>query len=250
MNCWAAKFGGCATKQSREHLVSQTLFKSTEVKVQGFPWCKDAPKTIGLASAVGKILCVAHNSQLSAVDTAGGEGFDVLREVQRLQNVRGRLKPQRWKIARRSIDGLLLERWFLKTSINLALSSRADLRWDIEDTPLEQPPLLLLEVAFGLRAFEPHMGLYAAGLEHHAAYSDDTVQFAPVLRHGTHVVGAAFVFRGHQFLLSLIPERLPERVDFVTLPGFQGAYAAYHLSHMRFEIGGFLSQDVSFRWLP
>ena len=51
--CWAASLGDCSKKMSREHTVSRSLFATDEVMVQGFPWCANEPKKIG----VGKPRC-------------------------------------------------------------------------------------------------------------------------------------------------------------------------------------------------
>ena len=63
-SCWAATLGGCGTKLSREHLVSAVLWTGPTVIVSGLPWCKDAPKTVGVESITARILCRGHNSAL------------------------------------------------------------------------------------------------------------------------------------------------------------------------------------------
>src|SRR5579862_8503717 len=70
MSCWAASLGGCGGGASREHMVSASQFDTETITVQGLPWCRDAPKTIGLASLVAKNLCRDHNKALSPVDKA------------------------------------------------------------------------------------------------------------------------------------------------------------------------------------
>ncbi len=54
--CWAAALADCDQKISREHVVSQCLFETDEIIVQGFQWCLNEPKSIGLSNLVGKIL--------------------------------------------------------------------------------------------------------------------------------------------------------------------------------------------------
>ncbi len=110
VRCWAAGLGGCSTIPSREHLVSAGLFESSVITVQGFPWCQNEPKTIGLRRAVAKILCKHHNSLLSPVDEKGGiAAFKIFHEVIRLDEVRRKLKPRHWHVRRYEINGKLLD---------------------------------------------------------------------------------------------------------------------------------------------
>jgi hypothetical protein len=120
MNCWASCLGDCSDKVSREHLVSEGLFQSDTVRVQGFSWCKTEPKEIGISGLTSKILCTHHNNTLSPVDEGGRSAFNTLREVRRVENVREKLKRRIWTVVRREINGLLLERWLLKTTINIS----------------------------------------------------------------------------------------------------------------------------------
>jgi hypothetical protein len=88
MVCWADCLGNCQSKQSREHVVSGNLWLSSTVMVQGFSWCAEAPKEIGIAGLTAKILCIKHNSDLFSVDSSAGDSFAALREVTPLTNVR------------------------------------------------------------------------------------------------------------------------------------------------------------------
>jgi hypothetical protein len=119
-SCWAASWGDCAQKITRERVVSQCLFECDEIMVQGLKWCLNEPKRIGLSNFVGKILCKNHHRALCDLDAAL-HAFDVFREAIRLNQVREKLgrPPTRWNVKHMEIDGPLLERWFLKTLINL-----------------------------------------------------------------------------------------------------------------------------------
>lgn len=86
--CWAKCLGNCSQKMSREHTISQGLFNTDEIMVQGFPWCLNEPKCIGLANLVAKILCETHNNALNELDDGAKRAFDVFREAIRLNNVR------------------------------------------------------------------------------------------------------------------------------------------------------------------
>src|ERR1700735_3110067 len=117
--CWASCLGNCSEKMTREHLVSAALFLDDQISVQGFPWCKGEPVQIGLSGLTSKILCGKHNSDLSGVDTSGGEAFDALRQLRRLCNVREKWPDRRWSLSRHEADGHGFELWCLKTLINL-----------------------------------------------------------------------------------------------------------------------------------
>src|SRR6202034_2773995 len=108
----------------REHVISKTLFLGSSVTVQGFSWCKDEAKDIGIASLTAKILCKPHNSALSPVDDSARKAFAELREMTRVKNLREAMKPHRWNVTKHFLDGVLIERWFLKTLINLAFDGK------------------------------------------------------------------------------------------------------------------------------
>jgi hypothetical protein len=65
---------------SGEHIISQALFDDKMIMVQGFKWCAE-PKSIAKAALTRKILCRAHNSELSDLDGAAKDAFDIFREA-------------------------------------------------------------------------------------------------------------------------------------------------------------------------
>src|SRR5579864_1722690 len=117
--CWAACLGDCSTKLSREHLVSESLFTNSVVRVGGFPWCAGKSVEIGISRLTAQILCEKHNNQLSPIDDAGSDAFATLIRLMELSNSRGRMKAHIWKVKRFQSSGYGLERWCLKTLINL-----------------------------------------------------------------------------------------------------------------------------------
>ena len=66
--CWAKNIGGCSSKITREHLISNSLLEDM-VLVEGFHWCKDSPKKIGSSNLTSNILCKHHNELLSPCDS-------------------------------------------------------------------------------------------------------------------------------------------------------------------------------------
>ncbi len=103
------------------------MFVGDEIKIKGFPWCRQAPQLLPKESFESNILCCKHNNDLShAVDPAGISAFDVFRKVAALSEQRttavrttGLVLP--FEQAKYTIDGPNLERWFLKTLINIAI---------------------------------------------------------------------------------------------------------------------------------
>lgn len=246
--CWAACLGGCSDKISREHVVSRALFLGNEVTVQGFAWCKSKPKKIGLPSLTAKILCQKHNSDLSHVDSIGAEAFGVLREMMRLSNVRLKLKPRIWNVRRYCIDGPGLERWFLKTLVNLAF--RGEHRIGKDSAAAGQPSRRVVEIAFGLRQFQGRAGLYSVVGVGQQLQSDDTVKFAPLTQQTAYVAGGLFSFRGFRYLLFLEPEGLTQLPSGIGLPGenWGGWQLNFHNEEMRETAGKYLSQVVLVNW--
>src|SRR6266436_2016434 len=118
-DCWAACLGNCSDKISREHIISANLFLSDKIMVQGLSFCRDEPKEIGQAALTRKILCTKHNSDLSEIDAAAGDSINALRKATQLSNLRVERKIKHPRIIRFQIDGPTLERWFLKTFINI-----------------------------------------------------------------------------------------------------------------------------------
>lgn len=246
--CWAAPLGDCSDKISREHLVTSALFEDLRVRVAGFPWCQGGEHVIGLSSLVGKLLCSRHNNLLAPVDAHAAEVFGFFREIRRIAVVRERLRSHIWRTVKYQANGRVLERWFLKSAINLALSGRSDLRWVVDDAPLFSPPSPLVKAAFGQADLPAFMGLYAVAMEGGQLYSSDAVEFAPLIKDDEFIVGALFGFRGFRFVLSLTRQRLPDYLDFLTFPGWRGARAIYHLPRLNFENRGRLSQRLQFVW--
>jgi hypothetical protein len=203
--CWAAALRDCSKKMSREHTVSQSLFTSDEIMVQGFPWCLREPKKIGIANLVAKILCEKHNNSLSELDTAAVDAFNVFRESVRLNHVRGKLKrPPIWNIKRLTIDGPRLERWFLKTLVNLSFGGKWIIGRGTHQVGSVSPELV--EVVFGVRRFDNGAGLYTSARTGENIDSFDRVSATP-LTYGEHLCAGRFNFRGYTFFLNLLPEK-------------------------------------------
>lgn len=206
--CWAASLGDCAGGISGEHLISQAFFPDRQITVQGLHWCKDAPKTVGLSSLTGNILCRKHNSDLSVLDAAIQSTLDTLDDSMQLLEVRRKLRLRHYTIKHFTINGALLERWCLKTLINIGF----DGNWIIGEGShaVGEASNELVKVAFGKADFQPKAGLYTA------AYTGESVNFRRgALSYtpktiGNNLLAGMFSLGGYRFFLNLLTEELKE----------------------------------------
>lgn len=203
MDCWAEPIGGCSPNMSREHLISAAVFPGQTVMVHGFPWCRDEPKEIGIAKLVSRILCEAHNNALSPLDTAAGETATTLRTMDHLRETRSKLRQHYWKVKSFEIDGTLMERWFLKTLINVAYDGGYKIGSDAET--VGRPSSRLVRIAFGEEKFEGQAGLYFVAKEQMILTMEIRVQCMTLLKNG-HIEGGLFNFHGFGFMLVVEPE--------------------------------------------
>src|SRR5580704_164600 len=149
--CWAACLGDCSDRISREHLVSESLFPDQKIGVSGFDWCKGQDRYISISGLTSKILCEHHNNALSPVDEEGARAYRIAKEMVRLSYERGKQKAHRWNIKRLAIDGPKMERWFLKTLINLSYERGHPIGRDsrVPGRPSDR----LVRVAYGMESF-------------------------------------------------------------------------------------------------
>ena len=109
----------------------------------------------------------------------------------------------RWNVKRMVIDGPKLERWFLKTLINLSLAG---------DNSLGNPARELVKIAFGSSEFGHGAGMYLVGRAGEQIDSYDRLSCITLTDEHGNPVGGRFNFRGYTFLLYLLPEKL-ERLE-------------------------------------
>lgn len=248
--CWANVLGACSDKISREHYVSQALWTGPSVTVQGFSWCKEKPAAIGLGSLTSKILCTYHNGALSDLDAAAGDAFATIRNAVDLANQRAGTPAKKHKRVGFGINGPLLERWFVKTAINIANVSDTKERWYFDKSPLGAPSAALASLAFEPGLIKRPMGLYAAGSVGGQIGFVDGLEAAPLYYFDQGAAGFVFRFFGISFLLWLSnPGPPPE----LALPwGMNETVASqhvlYHLAFLRWATGAKTSHYIGFGW--
>jgi len=246
MICWADCLGNCGSKQSREHFVSENLWLGNTVWVQGLPWCAGAPKHIGIANLTKKMLCREHNSELSPVDSSAGQSFDKLREATRLKSVREAMKPLRWTVKKYLLDGVMLERWFVKTLINIAFDGTYPIGSD--SAVIGRPSERLVRIAYGLESFQGKAGLYTIAHVGMQFTLEDRVSFSPITARapqGEYVVAGLFLFRGFQFLLYLEPEG-PQDMTGLSFKGEDMSRASLMFQTLtaNIKVGNYLSHVI------
>jgi len=247
MACWAEPIGGCSDKMSREHLISAAVFPGKMIMVQGFPWCKDTPKEIGLASLTSKILCDKHNSDLSPLDAAAGESAETLRAMEKLGEIRSKLKQNYWNVQKFELNGALMERWFLKTLINIACGKDYSIGRDSDVAGRPSPRLV--RIAYGQEKFEDKAGLYFAVKVGMTLTMEDRVQCVTSVKENR-IEGAFFNFRGFGFLLFLEAEGPPESFAGISFGGqdLSDMRPLFRDSSFTTKFGRYRSHTLKIKW--
>jgi hypothetical protein len=248
MGCWAQKLGGCSDKTSREHIVSAGIFPEGAILVKGFPWCPDELKEISVASFTKKVLCERHNSALTDVDRAGIGAMNVFRQEVQISNAREKLKPRRWRVEEFHIDGRALERWFLKTLINVATDGIHKIGRDSDE--IGKPSERLVRIAFGMETFKPEAGMYVLGHIGQSVKLREGVLLNPLIDTAKDIVGVVFHFHGYRFLLYLEEEGLQPNIPIPSMFGEEAhnTQTRYHLKALNINLGKYLSHRIAFTY--
>ena len=200
MDCWASTLGDCASGQSGEHLISDGIFDGEVITAFGLPWCKDQPKSIGLASAVANILCRHHNSALSQYDAEAG----------RLSRFLSKNVIEEPLVSTRiSLNGVLLEKWPLKTLTNRGYIGALDPHNHAQLLPRRD----IIECLFRGASMPDGMGLYfisgSIGSDDFATGLSWQVINNQVNRD---VLGVTFSLSEIRFIVNLFPIRAEEKI--------------------------------------
>lgn len=198
--CWAAVCGGCDGGPSNEHLLSKNLFPEGAVKVSGFPWCEGETKSIGINGLQRQILCRAHNSALSEVDV---EAMKVVENFQRATSPRNSAT-----LSVDIIDGKKLERWLLKTAINLSYEGILHIGVGMNGSVPGLPSPYLIDVAFGKLPFTHKMGAHFLIPEKNTLHKPNQIAVSPIFKDG-HIGGFYFDLRSQAIFLNLFPSHTP-----------------------------------------
>jgi hypothetical protein len=201
--CWGNPLGDCAGGMTGEHAISRNQLGAGTITVQGYPWCRDKPKTVGISSLVAKILSKRHNNDASCLDDAAA---DTLRAFETVAERSARVAQGRTGHPRRilRVSGDRLERWLLKTTINLALQAKpAPVGGIFAQTG--RPARRYIDIVYGHGEFEPAEGLtWVAQVGEQIRNADrNSIRFESWLRKEDKALVAAFMtFHGHRLWLA------------------------------------------------
>jgi len=248
VNCWASKLNDCCNNFSREHLVSASLFpKSNSIFVQGFKWCLNEKREIGLASLTSKILCKHHNNSLSELDTAAGHAFNNFEYISRLITEANETNG-RFKVKETHINALLLERWLLKTLINICYEQNQLIGSGSEPGI---PDENLVRICFGKSKFTDGAGMYIAAnvgdqMEFWAQVTIETL----IEDSENRVAGGMFKFAGLLIFLWLMPDKLPDNFNWIKerRPEWLNVQPSRPFKRMKFKIPSGHSHTLHFHW--
>lgn len=215
ITCWAKSLGNCNKTISREHLISKGIFVDRNISVKGFSWCKDEFKSIGINALTRKCLCQRHNNLLSPVDN---EGIKLFQSLDKIAEFTVSSNTSHEKSVNAVIDGFLLERWFLKTLINLSYKSEYLIGGFGKEKGI--PHEYLVDIAYGKTRFTGHLGLYTIVYDGDRSKSYGRVGFTPLVNGKGFIGGGVFYFRGVDYFLSLVPAPPPRKLADIDISGF------------------------------
>lgn len=250
--CYAAALGGCSHIQSKEHYFTQGIFSNKMITVEGQKWIKGESATVSKATLGLRILCTAHNNQLTQVDRAA---IEFSRETERLQR-KSYLRSDFGIAARRpidrvSLDGKMLERWFLKYVLGVIFEDPAN-RWHPSGDLPDCPPIDALRCLFDGVTLSRPKGLYLILETGDEIRAEERVGAETLIHPATgHFCGAAVNIRNFNFLLWLADENLAlfnfaSRNGRVFGPG--GSSAMYHPQGLHFNAKGNRVGELSIAW--
>ena len=247
MECWAACLGDCNDRQSGEHIVSRSLFVDEEIDVTGFSWCRET-KRIPVATLTKNILCKHHNSMLSPVDKGGANAFKAFRESMALASVRGKLGGRFTNIVKHPFDGPMLERWLLKTVINIAYDG---VKFIGHSNAKGMPSDELVRIAFGLDPFPGRAGLSFAVPIGAQFRSVESLTAAPLVKEPEERIdGCLFLFRGFLMVLFFGAQGVPTPLIGVQFMGVDlgRTQMNFHNDTIHVNVGKHRSQSIKIAW--
>ncbi|MBI4442194.1 MAG: hypothetical protein HY649_02330 [Acidobacteria bacterium] len=250
--CWAACLSECSGGFTGEHLVTKKLFKGKAITVKGSPWCRQIAMSIGKENFTSNALCKKHNNGLSPVDQAGIDAFAVFRRLaeldeQRIQAMKAAGSPLPFDVMEHTVDGPMIERWFLKTLINLEVVGKQGIPIGPYQNNASEPPQELVEIAFGQKQFENGAGLYTLSREGQDIYLVERVTCILWIHdsgHGMYIAATEFWFYGYTFFLNLAQKMLPQ----VFQLGDAEVNLRYRPMMIPCRLYGKLSQRINCMW--
>jgi hypothetical protein len=145
------------------------------------------------------------------------------------------------------VPGSLLERWFLKTLINLTYGGDLPIGPD-SNTP-GFPSDLLVNIAFGKVSLTEEAGLYSVIKIGEKVTMTEAIAFSPLIYQHSFIAGALFRIKGFRFLLFLGPGRPPRPLSNLGIEEDWGdSQLNYHNQEVQFMINRAISHKIIFNW--
>jgi len=180
-NCYLASEGDCSQKLTREHFISRNILEqmtnsTLNFKNAGFFFGGKEEVAVAVDSFSAKVLCDAHNSALSELDTSAGTAFTAIQNL--YQDMLRAENPKEYLKTFYLASGIDLERWLIKVLCGLVAAGKfrtASKRTVVFD---ELHPSLL-RALIGTQDLREPLGLY-----HHAFAGQERrsggFSFAPI----------------------------------------------------------------------
>jgi hypothetical protein len=188
---------------------------------------------------------------LSPVDDAGTAAFAAFRMMATIYaNRSGMLRYGVWcgrfDVLEQQVDGKGLERWLLKTLINMEIAGKEGFPVGPNALGSDVDPELV-EIAFGLRSFRGRAGLYFAAFDNETIDMEERVQYTSWIRDteaGRFIGAGAFSFFGFRFFFSLEPTGFPNSLSMAG----RELKLLHHISTINVDLNNKPSQRVHFIW--
>lgn len=219
------------------------------ITVHGFPWCLHERVIIGRRSLTTNRLCKRHNELLG--EEVDREGIKLVKAFRESIGDAVTSEFNREHVIPKSFcfDGPQLERWFLKTTINLCITGVSQsLRWMGGQSISDNPPPDFVAAAFGKSTLSPPMGLYTAGAIGQNADAGERIEFSPLMRADS-IEGGMFTIMGFRFLLFMGNEALPNhfKLPIAKSNNWSESYIARHQASFSLIIRG-AQHTMEFLW--
>lgn len=210
--CWANALDDCSGAIEGEHIISMGAFHPGEsdragrsrITVTSQSWRGTMKHR--LANLTSNMLCAHHNRVTSDLDAAGGSLAAALHGLIRMTQLRPPY-PLRWTPWIRDLDGVLVERWLLKTAVNCAHSGGVNVPIGGPEPAPNWPTRRLVEQVFGLAPTLWYEGLWAATGEGVVVRDEDSFDIR--FRGRDYLLGALIDVSGYPFVVSFVNDALP-----------------------------------------
>lgn len=192
--CYANALGNCSETISREHYISEVVLKQQEIEggvtAFGFSFLGAKSKSMPIKAMASNILCEAHNSALSALDSEAGRLFKYSLEIAFSYYQASPINI---------FAGEDIELWLLKTFLGIFYSNQIQtLSFDgLSNRDYSIDPSLI-KILFQKQDWPQNWGLYIT----EGMFScDGCILITPNAEDGN-ITGVHFRFCGLQFFLN------------------------------------------------